>query len=510
MVMADELRVPALKVPQWLDAWNSIPFDESEYRRKPDPFFFQFSMPASLLKRYTGVHKREAKSGERRGEELNTQRFHNPDRSREIKQFVNFGFPWSDLSDKQRADPNNAELRKPGWLPTAILINILSPGEIRGTRELAAEDAVTVNSDDGKLAEIVLPSSDEKWDPSEGSLHPFEVIDGQHRLWAFEDVEVPDTYELPVVAFVGLDRSWQAYLFWTINIKPKRINASLAYDLYPLLRSETWLEQFSGAFVYRETRAQELVEIMWGHPMSVWKDRINMLGAQGDKNVRQAAWIRSLVATFVRNIEGPRVKIGGLFGPVAGEEEASIPWSRPQQAAFLIKAWKELSDAIDETEPTWAKVLAEHDASETDESPMMFAPDSLLNTDQGVRGYLAVLNDLTVLKLSELDLATWTMDGSDETKDLSDVTEALDDLDRQTQIAEFLKSLGADAASFDWRTAGAPGLTPEAEMLRHGFRGSSGYGQVKRAVLKHLRDHGSPSVAETAETAIEKLFPDDV
>jgi hypothetical protein len=52
-----------------------------------------------------------------------------------------------------------------------------------------------------------------------------------------------------LVAFHGLDLSWQAYLFWTINIKPKRINPSLAFDLYPLLRSENWLDKAEGHFV---------------------------------------------------------------------------------------------------------------------------------------------------------------------------------------------------------------------------------------------------------------------
>ena len=33
--------------------------------------------------------------------------------------------------------------------------------------------------------------------------------------------KLADDFELPVVAFVGLDLSWQAYLFYTINIKPK-------------------------------------------------------------------------------------------------------------------------------------------------------------------------------------------------------------------------------------------------------------------------------------------------
>ena len=70
---------------------------------------------------------------------------------------------------------------------------------------------------------------------------------GQHRLLSFDDdINRYPGYEIPVVAFVGLDRSWQAYLFYTINIKPKRINTSLAFDLYPLLRTEQCLSVLRG------------------------------------------------------------------------------------------------------------------------------------------------------------------------------------------------------------------------------------------------------------------------
>jgi hypothetical protein len=118
------------------------------------------------------------------------------------------------------------------------------------------------------------------WQPR--ILPPFEVIDGQHRLWAFNRNDDP-TFELPVVAFHGLDISWQAYLFWTINIKPKRINPSLAFDLYPLLRAEDWLDKAEGHYVYRETRSQELTEALWSNEDSPWYDRINMLG---EKKIR--------------------------------------------------------------------------------------------------------------------------------------------------------------------------------------------------------------------------------
>ena len=67
-------------------------------------------------------------------------------------------------------------------------------------------------------------------------------------------------FEVPVVAFRDLDVSWQAYLFYSVNVSPKRINRSLAFDLYPLLRTEDWLDQAEDTIVYRESRAQELTE----------------------------------------------------------------------------------------------------------------------------------------------------------------------------------------------------------------------------------------------------------
>ena len=142
----------------------------------------------------------------------------------------------------------------PGWLPTAIVANILPPGTERRGRMIDEADVMRVATMGTKEAVLMLPENVDSpsWSPT---VAPLEIIDGQHRLLAFEKLEQLDgAFELPVVAFYGLDISWQAYLFYTINIKPKRINASLAYDLYPLLRVQDWLEHSpEGADIYRET-----------------------------------------------------------------------------------------------------------------------------------------------------------------------------------------------------------------------------------------------------------------
>ena len=163
-------------------------------------------------------------------------------------------------------------------------------------------------------------------------------------------------FSLPVVAFYGLDISWQAYLFYTINIKPKRINTSLAFDLYPLLRTEDWLDEFEGHPIYRETRAREITEALWSYPQSPWHNRIDMLGGRGG-SVTQAAWIRSLLATFVKAYESRRVRVGGLFGAPLGEDRPVLEWSRAQQSAFIILIWQELREAVSVTEAPWANEL---------------------------------------------------------------------------------------------------------------------------------------------------------
>jgi DGQHR domain-containing protein len=247
--------VPALIVSQWLPGWDKIDFDPDEHRARPPEQFYMFSLPARELKSLSGIVRREARDAAPRTEDLGIQRQHEPERSDEIRAFVEYGYPWSTLSAAKRASAEFNDLRKPGWLPTAIVLNILVRGDERNGVMIADKDlASIVDHECGSALQLPYVRWAPDWSPK--GIPPFEVIDGQHRLWAFEGSSKFENFELPVVAFVGLDISWQAYLFWTINIKPKRINASLAFDLYPLLRSENWLDRAEGHSIYRETRAQ--------------------------------------------------------------------------------------------------------------------------------------------------------------------------------------------------------------------------------------------------------------
>ena len=491
-------KLPALKVHQWLTDWNAVKFDKKARRAEPQHEFYMFTLNARDLKALSGIQRRTRKTQNEK--ELGIQRRHDEDRSREIGRFVEGGYPWSDLAEEKRESGEFDHFRKPGWLPTALVVNILKAGdERRGGDTVAPADLIKVLDQDQSSALIQLPEAFKTgWTPT--GLHPIEVIDGQHRLWAFDSAEVGENFELPVVAFYGLDISWQAYLFWTINIKPKKINPSLAFDLYPLLRSEDWLDKFEGHSIYRDVRAQELVERLWSSPSSPWHDRINMLGESGTRMLSQASWIRALTATYVRAFEGRRVQVGGLFGAPVGADKTVLPWNREQQATFLIYIWRCLKTAVRESTEEWALDLrGDNNAVKND--PAFRGPLTLLDQDQGVRGLLHVTNDICYVRYEKLGLLKWRFEPDPDSDDDEVIKEMLKSLHNHP-VGKFLVEAAAHLADFDWRAATAPNLTKEERQAKLVFRGSGGYSEFRRQLLSHLAGYEG-DVGEAAEEVLE-------
>src|SRR6202035_2594580 len=493
--------IPTLKVHQWLSSWEKIRFSPKAHRRKPDPDFFLFSLPAAELRSLCGIARRQAAQLTPRAADLGIQREHDPERSEEIAQFVEFGYPWSTLSENKRRSNEFFDLRKPGWLPTAIVVNILNATDVRNGEKVTADDLVEMHSHDGNF-ELQLPYTKwtKDWHPTK--VAPMEVIDGQHRLWAFGSYSDPH-FEVPIVGFHSLDISWQAYLFWTINIKPKRINPSLAFDLYPLLREEDWLDRGEGHSIYRETRSQELTEALWSHEESPWYDHINMLGEKGVAGGTQSAGIKSLMATLVRPWIGRGSKIGGLFGSRLKEGEEVLSWSRAQQAAFLIYAWQQFHTQIKKSDAAWSRHLRSlpQRTEKKNEDPAFYGSYSLIVTDQGVRGYLHILNDLCFIAASKLDLRTWRIGKGGAASDSSAVSLALESLGKHT-LAPYLKEIANGLSSFDWRTSATPNITEQERKDKLVFRGSSGYKEIRVQLLAHLAKRDN-DVGRSAEAVLK-------
>ena len=504
---SDRQSTPALKVKQWLSAWDDITWNPKEHRSEPPHYFYQFNLPAGELRRLSGVYERTT-DRKTAAEDFGIQRQLNKERSTEISRFVEFGYPWSDLSRAKRSSPDFRDLRQPGWLPTSVVVNILVSGNRRRRKTINDADLINICDEDEHAATITLPHgfSNTDWKPS--SIAPLEVIDGQHRLWAFDEIHLQDEYELPVVAFVGLDLSWQAYLFYIINIKPKKINASLAFDLYPLLRTEQWLEKFEGHAIYRETRSQEIVDKLWSHAQSPWYHRINMLGASGSKGlmVTQSAWVRSLMASFVKSWEGRRVRIGGIFGAKVGEHETVLPWTFAEQAAVIIFVGRQLQESVEHSDERWSTSLRKKGEAD-DEDLAFFGPNNLLNQDQGIRTLLQIFNDFLFFNsdfLSLEDLFT-ELDADDSEGTDAQIDEILEYLYDAGDLSEFVGDLALTLSTYDWRASSFPDLTNSQRVLKASFRGSGGYKELRRHVLLHISKNGGSSLASDADAILDIL-----
>ena len=511
------MRIPALRVNQWLPEWDTYHFSEDDRQRKPEPHFYLSSIPASILRRLSNVPRRGNLSAVGRqeaigprAEDVGIQRAFEVDRADRIRAFVRAGYPWATL--RQAEQDRFPHLKKPGWLATALVLNMVGATTVRENANPDPRDLVSIEKTGSNTAQIVLPSGAElpDWEPH-GRIRPLEVIDGQHRLLAFdEEAPMEGPFELPVVLFENLDISWQAYLFWTINISPKRISPSLAYDLYPLLRTEDWLDPVTGPLAYRETRAQELTEALWSNPESPWYQRIGMLGRERGL-VTQAAFVRSLTQSFIRRSDFAGGRPGGLFGaPLRSERDRVLPWSRSQQVAYLIFLWSELERAITEIDPPWARHIREHADSgqltlPVAKDPAFAGTYSLLATDQGVRGFLQVANDISFSLVDELDIVSWLPPDRSSATMVEEVNASLQLLREGPESAKFVRDFCERVAEFDWRTLATPGLSEETRIRQALYRTGTGYREVRRQLLLHLANQPHQLIAVQATEIIDAL-----
>lgn len=210
-----------------------------------------------------------------------------------------------------------------------------------------------------------------------------------------------------------------------------------------------------------------------------------MLGESGQRwTVSQAAWVRALTNTVIKSAGGRGVTIGGLFGSPIGQAVPVLPWTRPQQAAFVIYLWQSIEARVKGVTKSWAASLRKHgSAQHVEGDPAMWGRYTLLNTDQGVRGILNVVNDLCFVAAEDLELISWAAPAGESIE--AEVTAAINSL-RKHPVATFLRGVVNVLADFDWRTSGAPGLTDAQAAAKAGYRGSGGYRELRRQLLALL------------------------
>lgn len=503
---------PLIRVGQWLRSWDLADYSESKLPR-PDDHFFIGSIPIVELRRLAGVSRRQVVE-ERVPGEAGYQRVHEVERSGKIARYIKWGFPVSSASGIKPEE--HRHLVHPGWLPTAILVNVVKPDESRRRYgrdfRLQAKDAIQIEQTSDGSYSLRIPA---KFSQEADALEPLEIIDGQHRIFAVDELGEPDgSYEVPVVFFHGLTNSWQAYLFWVINVEPKKINPSLAFDLYPELRNQSWLEEGENLKVYREHRAQELTEALWRHKSSVWRQRVELLGNRVDGHVSNAAFIRTLMSTFIRRW-GAEHRIGGLFGSTRGDGgDRVLPWTRAQQAAFLIVIWQVVSEAAKSSSATWAiecraaygRIDSEvRQRANPEGLDAAFAgPHTLIATDQGVRAISYVFNAMCQVAYSDLELEEWETGTVEETMSDQAITSAQHSLTGRSKVMQYLRAVAKElmGGAMDWRTSKAPSLNEEQKLKQGSYRGSSGYTALQQACMRTLTASKNANVADAAKQVI--------
>lgn len=135
-----------------------------------------------------------------------------------IKDFMGIQRP---LNDKRVRDIAKYIETSDGAFPTSIVVSV----------DERCADFISEDGDKGKLIirSYVNSETQEEVIPLSAVAR---IIDGQHRLKAFEYTDVD--WDLTVNIFVGASEGTQAMLFSKVNLAQTKVNRSLVYDLFSL------------------------------------------------------------------------------------------------------------------------------------------------------------------------------------------------------------------------------------------------------------------------------------
>ncbi|CAD0224632.1 DGQHR domain-containing protein [Chryseobacterium sp. JV274] len=115
------------------------------------------------------------------------------------------------------------------------------------------------------------------------------VIDGQHRLFSFKhlDVDEQKNYELICTLYLDLPNPYQAYIFATINMNQRKVDKSLAYELYGYDlnddEADKWSPEKLAVFLTRKLNLDD---------KSIFKGHI-LLAANSDEIIEKISGVNS-------------------------------------------------------------------------------------------------------------------------------------------------------------------------------------------------------------------------
>jgi len=123
--------------------------------------------------------------------------------------------------------------------------------------------------------------------------------------------------------------------------------------------------------------------------------------------------------------------------------------------------------------------------NDSEDDPTFYGDYSLLSTDQGIRGFLSVVNDLCYIRAQEIELTSWISDGNARATDEQAVDIAIASL-KKHEAASFLTEVASGLSKYDWRTSSFPDLEEEQRKKKAALRGSGGYKELRLELLDVL------------------------
>jgi hypothetical protein len=182
----------------------------------------------------------------------------------------------------------------------------------------------------------------------------------------------------------------------------------------------------------------------------------------------------------------------------------------------LVFAWEIVTKTISETKEEWAKALRNYYKTPQgklfldeiqDLDPAYASKLSLISTDQGVRGFLHIINDM--IYIASMDMNLNHIQFADEVRedriDPTDVKSSLTVLRKSQKLKFYLENITVELMKFDWRTASTPGLDTVARQKQMIYKGSSGYKEIRSELLKVLQTSKNKTISTNATIIINEL-----
>ena len=228
----------------------------------------------------------------------------------------------SDMSAFQRLVKGNRlkqirtyiEGEEKGFFPTNILVNIDTNG--KGAKFLPTADLGDVT-----FGSLSLP----------GKYKTVWVIDGQHRLLAYEESHLKSEQNLSVLAFYDMDPIIQANMFVDINNKQRRVPAGVIIELNAKLK---WGSKKPGEFI-QALNATCMLELATKKSSSLR----GFVKLEGDKDKKKPFSGKTIEEVFRTQrffgTEKNNALVQGPFWVVSPDEEVSKTKSKDKFVTFV-------------------------------------------------------------------------------------------------------------------------------------------------------------------------------